>query len=51
LRTDTYTKTANMRFQDWDVLLFPADSQTPFKEFKTACYTTTDTQSMRRRQR
>lgn len=27
------------------MLLFPDGSQTPFKEFKTACYTTTDTQS------
>ena len=30
-----------MRYQDWDVLLFPAESQAahvPLKEFKTACY-------------
>lgn len=29
-----------MRYQDWDVLLFPSGSEahTPFKEFRTACY-------------
>jgi hypothetical protein len=28
-----------MRYNDWDVLLFPTgpDSKTPFKEFKVAC--------------
>jgi len=35
-----------MRFQDWDVLLFPNGSQTPFKEFKTACYVANDGPSM-----
>ncbi|OQO01953.1 hypothetical protein B0A48_12426 [Cryoendolithus antarcticus] len=27
-----------MRYQDWDVLLFPEGSHVPLKEFKTTCY-------------
>lgn len=26
-----------MRYQNWDVLLFPGDSRTPLQEFKTQC--------------
>lgn len=38
--SDTYTPT--MRYDDWDVILFPKDSQTPIQEFKTACYHVND---------
>ncbi|KAF2820441.1 hypothetical protein CC86DRAFT_305264 [Ophiobolus disseminans] len=31
-----------MRYDDWDVILFPRDSHVPIQEFKTACYTTQD---------
>ena len=31
-------QTDKMRFQDWDVLLFPAGSQVPVREFRTACF-------------
>ncbi|KAK5134726.1 hypothetical protein LTR08_006241 [Meristemomyces frigidus] len=31
-----------MRFQDWDVLLFPAGSQVPIREFRTACFAQQD---------
>jgi hypothetical protein len=27
-----------MRYNDWDVILFPKDSHIPIQEFKTACY-------------
>ena len=27
-----------MRYQDWDVILYPKGCQVPFKEFKTTCY-------------
>ncbi|OQV03902.1 hypothetical protein CLAIMM_08879 [Cladophialophora immunda] len=27
-----------MRYQNWDVLLFPGDSRTPIQEFNTTCY-------------
>ena len=27
-----------MRYQYWDVILFPAESHIPIQEFKTACY-------------
>ncbi|KAF2846966.1 hypothetical protein T440DRAFT_482213 [Plenodomus tracheiphilus IPT5] len=27
-----------MRYDDWDVILFPKDSHVPLQEFKTACY-------------
>jgi len=31
-----------MRFQDWDVLLFPGESQTPIQEFRTTCFSLQD---------
>ncbi|KAK5121153.1 hypothetical protein LTR85_005637 [Meristemomyces frigidus] len=31
-----------MRFQDWDVLLFPSGSQVPIREFRTACFAQQD---------
>ncbi|KAI0173431.1 hypothetical protein GGR52DRAFT_387052 [Hypoxylon sp. FL1284] len=33
-----------MRFEDWDVLLFPKDSKIPMKEFKTNCHVVHDTE-------
>lgn len=27
-----------MRYQDWDILLYPKGCEVPFKEFKTTCY-------------
>ncbi|KAI4867570.1 hypothetical protein F4820DRAFT_467758 [Hypoxylon rubiginosum] len=33
-----------MRFEDWDVLLFPRDSKIPMKEFKTNCHVVHDTE-------
>lgn len=30
--------TPAMRYDDWDVILFPKDSHVPIQEFKTACY-------------
>ncbi|KAJ8125301.1 hypothetical protein O1611_g8339 [Lasiodiplodia mahajangana] len=33
-----------MRFEDWDVLLFPKDSKVPMKEFKTNCHVVHDTE-------
>ncbi|KAL8629330.1 hypothetical protein Q9189_004979 [Teloschistes chrysophthalmus] len=27
-----------MRYMNWDVLLFPADSRVPLQEFRTACH-------------
>jgi hypothetical protein len=27
-----------MRYDNWDVILFPKDSHVPIQEFKTACY-------------
>ena len=35
-------RTVIMRYQNWDVLLFPEDSKTPIQEFKTACFVTKD---------
>lgn len=32
-----------MRFEEWDVLLFPKDSKVPMKEFKTNCHVVHDT--------
>lgn len=29
-----------MRYQSWDVLLFPADSRIPIQEFDTKCHVT-----------
>ncbi|KAI1752017.1 hypothetical protein F4782DRAFT_547302 [Xylaria castorea] len=31
-----------MRFEEWDVLLFPKDSKVPMKEFKTNCHVVHD---------
>jgi hypothetical protein len=31
-----------MRYDDWDVILFPRDSHVPIQEFKTACYNAQD---------
>jgi len=31
-----------MRYQDWDVLLFPEGSKVPIQEFKTQCHVTRD---------
>lgn len=31
-----------MRYEDWDVILFPRDSHVPIQEFKTACYSSQD---------
>ncbi|KAJ8119234.1 hypothetical protein ONZ43_g3777 [Nemania bipapillata] len=33
-----------MRFEDWDVLLFPKDSKVPMKEFKTNCHVVHDSE-------
>ena len=29
---------ATMRYQSWDVLLFPLESRIPFQEFDTKCF-------------
>ncbi|KAH7086363.1 hypothetical protein FB567DRAFT_497466 [Paraphoma chrysanthemicola] len=31
-----------MRYENWDVILFPRDSHIPIQEFNTACYSTSD---------
>ncbi|KAH9863592.1 hypothetical protein J1614_009524 [Plenodomus biglobosus] len=31
-----------MRYDDWDVILFPKDSPVPIQEYKTACYVSPD---------
>lgn len=31
-----------MRYQDWDVILFPESSNIPFQEFRTACFCAQD---------
>ncbi|KAF2476138.1 uncharacterized protein BDR25DRAFT_278949 [Lindgomyces ingoldianus] len=31
-----------MRYENWDVILFPRDSHIPIQEFKTACYVSQD---------
>ncbi|KAK6076915.1 hypothetical protein SCUP234_06984 [Seiridium cupressi] len=33
-----------MRYEDWDLLLFPKDSKVPLKEFKTQCHVVQDTE-------
>ncbi|KAI0008832.1 hypothetical protein F4779DRAFT_585435 [Xylariaceae sp. FL0662B] len=33
-----------MRYEDWDVLLFPKDSKIPMKEFKSNCHVVHDTE-------
>lgn len=34
-----------MRYENWDVLLFPEASKTPIQEFKTQCFVVKDTDS------
>ncbi|KAJ5731000.1 uncharacterized protein N7483_005508 [Penicillium malachiteum] len=34
-----------MRYENWDILLFPEGSKVPIQEFKTQCYVTKDTES------
>ncbi|KAL2824760.1 hypothetical protein BDW59DRAFT_82195 [Aspergillus cavernicola] len=34
-----------MRYENWDVLLFPASSKAPLQEFKTQCFVTRDRES------
>ncbi|KAL4994109.1 hypothetical protein BDV10DRAFT_10778 [Aspergillus recurvatus] len=34
-----------MRYENWDVLLFPAKSKVPVQEFKTQCFVTRDRES------
>ncbi|KIW15489.1 hypothetical protein PV08_05535 [Exophiala spinifera] len=36
-----------MRYQDWDVLLFPGDSKIPIQEFDTKCYALEQASSLR----
>lgn len=31
-----------MRYDNWDVILFPKDSHVPIQEFKTACYVSSE---------
>lgn len=31
-----------MRYQNWDVLIFPQRSRVPVQEFRTGCHTTVD---------
>jgi hypothetical protein len=33
---------SKMRYQDWDILLFPEGSKVPIQEFKTQCHVTRD---------
>lgn len=33
---------ARMRYEDWDILIFPRGSKTPVREFKTACHVVPD---------
>ncbi|TKA77923.1 hypothetical protein B0A55_03717 [Friedmanniomyces simplex] len=35
-----------MRYQDWDVLLFPQGSHVPLREFRTACFSQQDPRTM-----
>jgi hypothetical protein len=32
----------NMRYEDWDILIFPKGSSAPVKEFKVACHVVHD---------
>lgn len=38
LDLNSYNHTPTMRYDDWDVILFPKDSHVPIQEFKTACF-------------
>lgn len=31
-----------MRYEDWDILLFPRDGKVPLREFKVACHVVHD---------
>lgn len=31
-----------MRYEDWDLLIFPQDSKVPLQEFKTQCHVVHD---------
>jgi hypothetical protein len=35
-----------MRYNDWDILLFPGISTVPIQEFKTDCYAVLDTEQL-----
>lgn len=35
-----------MRYEDWDILLFPRDGKVPLKEFKVACHVVHDNGNM-----
>jgi hypothetical protein len=37
-RSNHISKPDVMRYQDWDILLYPKECEVPFKEFKTTCY-------------
>lgn len=41
----SFSKPFIMRYENWDVILFPADSRTPIQEFKTQCFVGKDTAS------
>ena len=36
--SDPTSKPDAMRYQDWDILLYPKNCEVPFKEFKTTSY-------------
>lgn len=38
----------NMRYQDWDVLLFPSESRVPVQEFDTKCFALDQSQCKKR---
>lgn len=42
LSTLVLETSTTMRFENWDVLLFPESSKTPVQEFKTQCFVTRD---------
>ncbi len=37
-----WKRVSKMRYEDWDILLFPRDCKVPFKEFKVACHVVHD---------
>lgn len=39
-----------MRYEDWDILLFPRDGKVPLKEFKVACHVVHDNGNIPTRQ-
>jgi hypothetical protein len=38
---------AEMRYENWDVLLFPEGSKVPIQEFRTQCFVTRDQGELR----